>query len=217
MCICLAVESVYSPSLPPSPSPSLPPQINLVHDVPCSGTVRAKTHCDILLLSKSSVSTILQHFPESEEDASAFSLSLPHALSLILYLAPFLNPFLLPSLFLYPSLPLLPSSNCKCYPLSLPPFFSPFFPPSLSPSLPPPSLPPSSPSLPPSLPLVYTKMKDEIQRRCDVAFTPSSQGGLGEDSIDTLVVESHTQPPRPRASPQRQAMFRTLLKRWFSL
>ena len=204
MCSWLAVESVYSPSLPPSPSPSLRPQINLVHDVPCSGTVRAKTHCDILLLSKSSISTILQHFPESEEDASAFSLSLPHALSLILYLAPFLNSFLLPSLFLYPSLPLLPSSNCKYYPLSLPPFFPPFFPPSLS------------PSLPPSLPLVYTKMKDEIQRRCDVAFAPTSMGGLGEDSIDTLVVESHKQPPRPRASPQREAMFRTLLKRCVS-
>lgn len=41
-----------------------PAQINLVHSVPCAGVVRAKTHCDILLLSKTDTQQILQHFPE---------------------------------------------------------------------------------------------------------------------------------------------------------
>ena len=42
-------------------------QVNLVHDVPCGGTVRAKTHCDLLLLSKKNIIEITQHFPESED------------------------------------------------------------------------------------------------------------------------------------------------------
>ena len=41
-------------------------KVNLIHDVPCGGTVRAKTHCDLLLLSKKNVVQIMQHFPESE-------------------------------------------------------------------------------------------------------------------------------------------------------
>ena len=41
-------------------------QVNLVHDVPCGGTVTAKTHCDLLLLSKKNIIQIMQHFPESE-------------------------------------------------------------------------------------------------------------------------------------------------------
>lgn len=40
--------------------------MNLVHDIPCGGTVRAKTHCDLLLLSKENVIQTMQHFPESE-------------------------------------------------------------------------------------------------------------------------------------------------------
>ena len=42
-------------------------QINLVYGVPSGGIVRAKTHCDILLLSKTDVQHILQHFPEGEQ------------------------------------------------------------------------------------------------------------------------------------------------------
>lgn len=41
-------------------------QINLVHSVPCGGVVKAKTHCDILLLSKTDTQNILQHFPEGK-------------------------------------------------------------------------------------------------------------------------------------------------------
>ena len=70
-----------------------------------------------------------QCFSESEGDTPAFSPSLPHTLSpsLFLFLAPFLNFFLLPSLFLYPSLPIsLPPS------LSPPPFLPSSLPPSRS-------------------------------------------------------------------------------------
>ena len=41
-------------------------QINLIHGVPCGGVVKAKTHCDILLLSKADTQHILQHFPEGK-------------------------------------------------------------------------------------------------------------------------------------------------------
>lgn len=45
--------------------------MNLVYNVPCTGVVRAKTHCDILQLSKSDTSHVLHHFPDS--NATPFS------------------------------------------------------------------------------------------------------------------------------------------------
>ena len=96
-------------SLSPSP-PSLPPQINLVHDVPCSGTVRAKTHCDILLLSKSSVSQRVRETPLPSLPPSLtpylplfFSSSLPFSTSFFSLLSSSIPPS--PSPFLPPYLP----------------------------------------------------------------------------------------------------------------
>ena len=46
-------------------------QVNLVYNVPCAGVVRAKTHCDILQLSKSDTSHVLHHFPDSNATPSS--------------------------------------------------------------------------------------------------------------------------------------------------
>lgn len=46
-------------------------QANLVYNVPCAGVVRAKTHCDILQLSKSDTSHVLHHFPDSNATPSS--------------------------------------------------------------------------------------------------------------------------------------------------
>ena len=46
-------------------------QVNLVSNVPCAGVVRAKTHCDILQLSKSDTSHVLHHFPDSNATPSS--------------------------------------------------------------------------------------------------------------------------------------------------
>ena len=71
VCVCVTAAKaqvcqrvcvrVLTPDVPIPPS-----QSNLVYSVPCTGTVRARTHCDILLLSKADTAQILQHFPESE-------------------------------------------------------------------------------------------------------------------------------------------------------
>ena len=37
-----------------------------MYSVPTCALVRARTHCDILKLSKTDVQQVLQHFPESE-------------------------------------------------------------------------------------------------------------------------------------------------------
>ena len=37
-----------------------------MYSVPSGGIVRAKTHCDILLLSKADIQQVLQHFPGSK-------------------------------------------------------------------------------------------------------------------------------------------------------
>ena len=46
------------------------PQVNLVYSVPSGAIIKAKTHCDILLLSKVDIQQVLQHFPESKSAIS---------------------------------------------------------------------------------------------------------------------------------------------------
>ena len=42
-------------------------QVNLVYSIPCTGVVRAKTHCDILQLSRSDTTHVVHHFPDSND------------------------------------------------------------------------------------------------------------------------------------------------------
>ena len=38
-------------------------QVNLVYSVTCQALVRAKTHCDVLMINNRDVVKALQHFP----------------------------------------------------------------------------------------------------------------------------------------------------------
>lgn len=42
-------------------------QVNLVYSIPCTGVVRARTHCDILQLSRSDTTHVVHHFPDSND------------------------------------------------------------------------------------------------------------------------------------------------------
>ena len=150
-------------------------QVNLVYNVPCAGVVRAKTHCDILQLSKSDTSHVLHHFPDSNATpSSSYSCMLP------LFSTPLTTSYLFR---LHSSINIYFPSPSHSHTL---PFSS-----SLS----------SSSSnfpvnylnfhLPPSF-LVFVsvanKMKEGIKDRCDAAFNKTVSGSCGLDQQFSSVI-----------------------------
>ena len=137
--------------------------MNLVYNVPCTGVVRAKTHCDILQLSKSDTSHVLHHFPDSNATPfSSYSCMLPLFLSLHFRYISYLF-CLLMSIFHLSFTPLHPSTvllyllqfSCTLSHMSSSSYFV-----SIS---------------------VTNKMKEGIKHRCDAAFNKTVSGSCDLD------------------------------------
>ena len=155
-------------------------QVNLVYNVPCAGVVRAKTHCDILQLSKSDTSHVLHHFPDSNATpSSSYSCMLP------LFPLPPLPVYHTSSTCTHQSMSIFHLSFTSSHPTTF--LISSLFLLQFSCTL----------HLPPSYLVsisVANKMKEGIKDRCDAAFNKSVSGSCGLDQQFSSVIRLEEDP-----------------------